>query len=76
MGFNSVSVEGPVGAPPADVFGYIADMPDHHRHFLPPAFSDFEVASGGVGAGTVTTFRFSAGGQTRDFRTTGTSTTT
>jgi len=72
MGINSVSVEGPVGAPPADVFRYIADMKNHHLHFLPPAFSDFEVVSGGVGAGTVTTFRFTAGGRTRDFRMTAT----
>lgn len=68
MGFNSVSVEGPVGAPPADVFRYIADMQNHHPHFLPPAFSEFKVVSGGVGAGTVTTFRFTAGGRTREFR--------
>ena len=68
MGVNSVSVEGPVGAPPADVFRYIADMKNHHPRFLPPAFSDFQVVSGGAGAGTVTTFRFTAGRRTRDFR--------
>ena len=68
MGVNSVSVEGPVRAPPGDVYRYIADMVDHHPHFLPPAFSSFEVVSGGVGAGTVTTFRFTVGGRTRDFR--------
>jgi len=68
MGLNSVSVEGQVGAPPADVFRYIADMRNHHPHFLPPAFSNFEVVSGGMGAGTVTTFRLNAGGRTRDFR--------
>ncbi|HEX4218792.1 MAG TPA: SRPBCC family protein [Acidimicrobiales bacterium] len=68
MGVVSVSVEGAVGAPPADVFRYIADMKNHHPHFLPPAFSDFEVVSGGVGAGTVTTFRFTGGGRSRDFR--------
>jgi hypothetical protein len=68
MGLVSVSVEGAIGAPPADVFGYIADMTNHHPNFLPPAFSDFEVVAGGVGAGTVTTFTFTAGGRTRDFR--------
>jgi uncharacterized protein YndB with AHSA1/START domain len=72
MRVNSVSVEGLVGAPPADVFRYIADMKDHHRHFLPPAFSDFQVVSGGLGAGTVTTFSFTAGGRTREFRMTAT----
>ena len=72
MGVNSVSVEGPVGAPPADVFRYIADMKNHHPRFLPPAFSNFQVVSGGTGAGTVTTFRFTAGGRTRDFHMTAT----
>lgn len=72
MGVNSVSVEGPVGAPPADVYRYIADMKNHHPRFLPPAFSNFQVVCGGTGAGTVTTFRFTAGGRTRDFRMTAT----
>jgi Polyketide cyclase / dehydrase and lipid transport len=72
MGVNSVSVEGPVGGPPADIYRYIADMRNHHPHFLPPAFSNFQVVSGGVGAGTVSTFRFTAGGRTRDFRVTAT----
>lgn len=68
MPVNSVSVQGTVGAPADDVFGYIADMADHHRHFLPPAFSEFEVVSGAVGAGTVTTFKLTAGGRTREFQ--------
>jgi uncharacterized protein YndB with AHSA1/START domain len=72
MGVNSVHVEGQVGAPPADVYRYIADMVNHHPNFLPPAFSDFQVVSGGTGAGTVTTFRLTAGGRTRDFRMTAT----
>lgn len=54
---------------PADaVYGYIADMREHHPRFLPPAFSDFRVESGGVGAGTVTRFKVMAGGRTREYR--------
>ena len=68
MGLNSVLAEGQVGAPPEDVYRYISDMTNHHHRFLPPAFSDFQVVSGGTGAGTVTTFRFTAGGRARDFR--------
>ena len=68
MALNSVSVDGPVNAPPEEVFRYIADMQNHHPHFLPPAFSDFQVISGGVGAGTVTSFTFTAGGRSREFR--------
>jgi hypothetical protein len=45
-------------------------MREHHPHFLPPAFSDFQVESGGVGAGTVTRFKMTAGGRTREYRTT------
>ena len=63
-----VSAEGPVAAPAARVYGYIADYRAHHPRFLPPAFSDFRVEQGGVGAGTVTTFRITAGGRSRSYR--------
>jgi len=46
-----VSAERSVDAPAGAVYGYIADMRGHHPHFLPPAFSDFQVESGGVGEG-------------------------
>jgi hypothetical protein len=57
-----------VSAPADTVYGYVADMREHHPHFLPPAFSDFRVESGGVGAGTVTRFRVTAGGRTREYQ--------
>lgn len=63
-----VSAEASVAAPADTVYGYLADMREHHPHFLPPAFSDFEVESGGVGAGTVTCFKLTAGGRTREYR--------
>ena len=63
------SAEGTVDAPANTVYGYIADMREHHPQFLPPAFSDFRVESGGVGAGTVTRFKLTAGGRTREYRT-------
>lgn len=62
-----VSAERQVDAPAETVYGYIADH-EHHPRFLPPAFSDFRVESGGVGAGTVTRFKVTAGGRTRDYR--------
>ncbi len=58
----------PVEAPAELVYGLIADHHEHHPQFLPPAFSDFQVESGGVGAGTVTTFKVTAGGRTRSYR--------
>lgn len=68
MARNVVSAEGTVNAPADMVYRYLADMRGHHPHFLPPAFSDFQVESGGVGAGTVTRFKITAGGRTRGYR--------
>ena len=64
-----VSAEGAVEAPADTVYRYIADMREHHPRFLPPAFSDFRVESGGVGAGTITRYKLTAGGRTREYRT-------
>jgi uncharacterized protein YndB with AHSA1/START domain len=63
-----ISTERVVAAPAETVYGYIADMREHHPRFLPPAFSDFRVESGGVGAGTVTRFTMTAGGRTREYQ--------
>jgi len=57
-----------VDAPARTVYGYIANMREHHPRFLPPAFSGFEVESGGVGDGTVTRFTVTAGGRSRQYR--------
>ena len=61
----SVSAQRTMAAPAAEVYQYIADMRVHHPHFLPLAFLDFMVESGGVGAGTVTRFKLEAGGRSR-----------
>lgn len=68
MATISVAAERRIGAPAETVYGYLADMREHHPHILPPAFSDFEVEAGGVGAGTITRFKVSAGGRTREYR--------
>jgi uncharacterized protein YndB with AHSA1/START domain len=68
MGTVVAAAERRVGAPADEVYRYIADHREHHPHFLPPAFSDFEVVSGGVGAGTETSFKITAGGRTRHYR--------
>jgi hypothetical protein len=68
MGTIHVSSEHEVGAPAEVVYSYLADMRNHHPRFLPPAFSNFEVESGGVGAGTVITYTFTAGGRSRQYR--------
>jgi uncharacterized protein YndB with AHSA1/START domain len=61
------SAERSVDAPPDEVYSYLADMHQHQR-FLPPAFSDFQIEQGGVGAGTVTRYKITAGGRTRSYR--------
>jgi len=63
-----VAAERLVDAPADAVYRYVADMRDHHPHYLPSAFSDFQVESGGVGAGTITRFKVTAGGRTREYR--------
>jgi hypothetical protein len=63
-----VAAEGPVGAPPDAVYNYLADMRMHHPKFLAPAFSDFQVESGSVGAGTIIGYQLTAGGRTRPYR--------
>jgi hypothetical protein len=65
VGVISVTAERTVGAPAPTVYGYIADYREHHPKFLPPAFSNFEVESGGVGTGTIVKFDLTAGGRTR-----------
>lgn len=68
MARNVASAEATVDAPAETVYRYLADMRDHHPRFLPPAFSDFQVESGGVGAGTVARYKMTAGGRTREYR--------
>ncbi len=63
-----VQSERTVPAPAPVVYGYIADYRQHHPKFLPPAFSDFEVETGGVGAGTVFGYVLSAGRRRRRYR--------
>ena len=62
-----VSAERAIDAPAETVYGYLANL-EEHRRFLPPAFSDFEVEGGGVGAGSVVRFKVSAGGRERAYR--------
>lgn len=67
MGTVHAEAERTVGAPADTVYAVLADMRQHHAKILPPAFSDFTVESGGVGAGTVW-FTLTAGGRTRGYR--------
>ena len=62
------SAEQHIDAPSRRVYHYVRDFREHHPHFLPPQFSDFQVDTGGVGAGTVHTFTMTLGGRTSGYR--------
>ena len=62
------NAEGAVGASPKLVYQYLADYRQHHPKILPPAFSDYSVEEGGIGAGTVISFKVTLGGRTRSSR--------
>jgi uncharacterized protein YndB with AHSA1/START domain len=54
MGRAHAHAENLIDAPPAAVYAVLADYTTHHPRIMPaPPFSDLEVESGGVGAGTV-----------------------
>jgi hypothetical protein len=57
-----------VGATAEHVYRLIADFNRHHSRFLPPAFSEFRVEEGGVGAGDRARFRMAVGGRARSVR--------
>src|ERR1700761_5200916 len=67
MGTIEVSAERPVAASSDTVYGWLADYVDHHHRFLPAAFSDYKVESGGTGTGTMVSFTVTAGGRTRPY---------
>ena len=63
-----VTAESVISAPAERVYGCLADFNGCHPRILPPAFSNFRVEEGGVGAGTVFAYTLSAGGRKRDAR--------
>lgn len=67
MAESRITAERPIAAPAGRVYRILADYREHHPRILPPAFSDFRVEEGGVGAGTVIRFRLKAGGRTLDY---------
>jgi hypothetical protein len=62
-----VWAERAMSVPAEVVYHCLADYREHHRPdgFLPPAFSDFEIAEGGVGAGTRLRWVVDVGGRRR-----------
>ncbi|MDQ2730137.1 MAG: SRPBCC family protein [Armatimonadota bacterium] len=63
-----VFAERAIAAPAEKVYHCLADYKEHHSKFLPPAFSEYKVEEGGVGEGTIVSFRVTAGGRERSYR--------
>lgn len=64
----TAAAERSIDAPAAHIYRLISDFRQHHPTFLPPQFSDFEIETGGVGAGTVHRFRLTLAGRTTEHR--------
>ena len=62
-----IRAERSMAAPQQRVYRCIADYREHHPKVLPPAFSNFRVEQGGVGAGTEIRFQLKAGGRTLQY---------
>lgn len=62
----SVVEEGRIGAPADRVYGYIADLREHHQRFLPPSFGEIRIEEGGYGAGTIYRVNVTFVGSTRE----------
>jgi Polyketide cyclase / dehydrase and lipid transport len=62
------SAERHIDAPSRRVYHYIRDFREHHPRFLPAQFSDLQIETGGVGAGTVHSFTMTLGGRTAGYR--------
>jgi len=57
--------EAVIDAPAPTVLAVLRDFDGRHREILPPAFSNFVVEKGGVGAGTQMSFDLTLGGRTQ-----------
>jgi len=64
----TVSASAHIDAPPARVYGIIADYRNGHPSILPKPFRNFVVEQGGIGAGTIIRFDVHAYGQVQHCR--------
>jgi hypothetical protein len=63
-----VSAESDIAAPAERVYRILSNYREHHPKVLPPAFSNFAVEEGGIGAGTVMRFDMTTMGRTQSAR--------
>jgi hypothetical protein len=53
---------------PARAYELVRDYARHRPRYLPPAYANYRVESGGTGAGTIIGYTLTAGGRTRTVR--------
>ena len=63
-----ISAESDIAAPAERVYRILSNYRDHHPKILPPAFSNFTVEQGGIGAGTVMRFDMTTMGRRQSAR--------
>ena len=68
MGLIVVAAMRVVDAPAERVYAFLADFQNEHPTIFPPNFSNYRVEQGGIGTGTVISYRFRAGNRQRDYR--------
>jgi uncharacterized protein YndB with AHSA1/START domain len=68
VGTVRASAERVVAASPQEVYGLLADYADRRRRLLTDGVSDYAVERGGVGAGTVVSYRMQVSRRERRYR--------
>ena len=63
----TASAERTINAPADKIYRYLADMQLHTR-FLPAPFYDYKVEQGGIGAGSIVSFKIKFAGGVRELR--------
>lgn len=68
MAKNTVTAQRTIPGTASSVYAILRDYETRHPQILPPAFENYRVEAGGLGAGTVVAFNVKAGGRTRSYR--------
>lgn len=63
-----ISADADIDAPADRIYRILSNYREHHPRILPPAFTDFTVDEGGIGAGTVMRFNMTTAGRTQAAR--------
>lgn len=68
MGVVHVAVEREIAAPPEAVVDVLRDYRNGRPRILPPNYTGYRVEEGGIGEGTVVSYRLKVGPREREYR--------